>query len=205
MILSRITYSGATVAAALLDSFKAWARIDHDDDDAQLTLVLRRAMAALERQLGISIATATWEFVPYTDTLVDTLPVIVPHWCGCDPIGNRPTSMVTIPLVGVRSFTATDVDNVDVTADFVLVMPSLDDVLGPARLRAKVGNIPADTRFVVTVGSEDDDDMPPEVTDVLYRFALYLWESRESAAERSMTEVPDWATRAFGSLWVPRV
>lgn len=203
MILIRTQYEDAATAQAMLASFKQWARIDHADDDVQLELVLRRAMASLERQLGISIVSAEWEFVPFTDTLQDTSPPYVPQGCGCEPVTLRPASQVVVPVLGVSSFTASDVGGGDVTADFTLVHPYQDMVTGRARLIAKTGTIPADTKFILVVGATAD--MPAEVIDVVYRFALYLWENRESATDRAMSEVPDWLNRSWGTLWVPRV
>ena len=35
-----------------------------------------------------------------------------------------------------------------------------------------------------------------ELVDLILRYSLFLWENRESATERGMSEVPDWLNRA---------
>jgi len=44
-----------------------------------------------------------------------------------------------------------------------------------------------------------------ELVDLILRYALFLWENRESATDREMSEVPDFLNRAWGPFWSPRV
>jgi hypothetical protein len=200
--LARLSYEPGILAEELLPDFKAWARIDHTDDNSALELMLSRTMGLLERQWGVAIAPAIWEWVPRSGAYA--LPTGVPEnrlACACPPLVSW--SYVPIPLRGITGATVAH-GGVDVSNTFALAGDTVYGDFGQMYLQALVD--PIQTDDVVTLNVETSATMlPPELVDVLFRYALFIWENRESATERGMAEVPDWINRAWGPFWSPRV
>lgn len=209
MSLSRLSADYNALPDALLVPFKAWARIDHDDDDASCKLTIARTIDLLERQLGILIAPQEWLWIPRDDMGNATTDNRLACYCQhCGPMVSW--SYLPIPLRGVTAFTVSREGN-DVSADFRLAGDISYADFGQSYLASANGVQVADEITLkggATVSGTAPDlmtDLPPALLDLIFRYGLFLWENRESATDRAMSEVPDWVNRSWAAFWVPRV
>lgn len=192
--LLRTVYDAHAVPDALLVAFKAWARIDHDDDDDALRLNLARVVDLLERQFGIAIAPQEWAWLP----LQPRSPASARFGSALPALG--------LPVRGVADFTATrgaeDVtDEYEIEGAGALSGTAYDEL----RLVRAGGILPGDT-LLLTAGVTVDtvDALTPALVDLLLRYGLYLWENRESGSAATLADVPDWVNRAWATFWTPR-
>ena len=210
MTLARLTSEVTELATELLVPFKAWARIDHDDDDASLTLTLARALDLLQRQWGVVLIPSEWRWVPRPEGSGLDLQTDNRLLCFCQhPAGRLSWSAVPVPIRGVSGFTV-EREGLDVSAEFTLSGDIFYGDFGQTYLTSADGIKPADVVTLVggpvnATDEADADMLPPAVVDVLFRYSLFLWENRESSTDKQMSEVPDWINRAWALFWVPRV
>jgi len=217
MRLIRTEYHADTLAAALLPKFKEWARIDHNDDDALATSMLAAVIASLERQWDIAFAPARYEWRPYETNAV---PPDRPYnaawpWRAGYPSPSAWT-YVPVPIRGISTFKVlkppyTGGAN-DVSANFVLAGDLNYATFGQTFLQAKAGTTGLQPDWQVILETEgiyhDPEDtsyLPPALWNVVARYALFVWENRESAMPTNLQEVPDFHDRAWAVFWAPRV
>jgi hypothetical protein len=204
--LVRIVRDDAAWTAYLLDDFKQWARIDHTDDDASLKLMLASVTDLLERQLGISIAPAGWHWVPReANDPLDTIDRGPCHHA------RQLWTYVPVPFRGAIEFTVSRASG-DVTSEFVLDGDTHPGNFGQQYLAAVSGaaGVAVDDAVMLAVGFDPAKDsieqLPPALLDVLFRYALYIWENRESVVVgNTVNEMPDFLSRAWAPFWTPRV
>ena len=184
--LVRKEHDARALAASLLPTFKDHARIDNTDDDAQAELTLARAISQLERQYGIAIAPQVWAWV----------------W-GYDPLGfrGRIPTREAVPVKNVYSYSV-DFNGDDISAQFSLVAAA--DLTGESFLYNPTGFIPGAV-IELSAGYQAADDIDVTLLDLILRYAAYLWENREAAADNKLDFVPDWVNQAWAAFWVPRV
>jgi hypothetical protein len=207
MKLVRKSYDPRALATAMMVGFKEWARIDHDDDDNSITLTLARTIGLLERQFGVLIASQTWEWLPRT--VSDTTGYAdAPENRLCCANGGARVSWfyVPIPLRGITSVTGYRPGMGDITAYFRLAGDSTYSNFAQTYLESLQSDMQVEPEDVFTLATNVVYDIVPfELVDVILRYALFMWENRESATERAMAEVPDWLNRAWAPFWSPRV
>lgn len=197
----------AALAAAFLDSFKSWARVDHNDDDEALELLLAEAMNLLERQLGISIAYQEWTWTPIPEPgTPGTRAGSGTNRLACCGGGPAVSSgYLPIPIRGVQSFTVTRGEPpVDVSDQFYLSGETYWGDFGQTYL-ASYSGVQASDDIVLVAGTDDAAEVPPALVNILFRYALFLWENRESGAAHAVTEMPDFLQRAWSIYWTPRL
>lgn len=187
------------LALLYLPQFKAWARIDHTDDDDSLSLMLAGAIDQLSRQLGIEIALGEWTWSPVDPGMPGNTNRLA---CACNPPGWSAT-YIPIPVRGVTSFTV-DRGGVDVSNDFHLSGDTYWGDFGEMFLASDGGAQVGDVVTLVS-GTLDEADVPFGLTSIIFRYGLYIWENRESASEKNLSEVPDFLLRAWSVYWTPRV
>jgi hypothetical protein len=191
-------------------AFKEWARIDHTDDDNSITLVLARTIALLERQFGILIASQSWEWTPRSaeDSAGASGAPENRLCCRNGTQGGQPVSWgyLPIPLRGITGFSGYRIGFGTLNPYFQLAGDTTYGNFAQIFLESIDAAIPIEVGDVFTLDTEVTYDIVPfELIDVILRYALFLWENRESATEREMREVPDWLNRAWGPFWTPRV
>lgn len=174
-----------TLPGVLLDDFKAWIRVDHADDDAAISSTLARAISQLERQFAVSIHPRVW-----TETITEL---------GAAFYLQEPP--VPVPLRGIVNFTAFR-GGVLVPDEYKLLRDYRAYPFGPVFLTGPF-LVDDDLGFQVGFGI-GPFQMPPDLMDVVFRYAAFMWENRESGAERNLSEMPDWVDRAWSGFWVPR-
>jgi hypothetical protein len=186
--LSRQSIDYTALPAALLDDFKAWARIDHTDDDRGLSLILARAIELLERQFGVCIAPSVWTWRPVVDAMAGNRLA-----CGCYGAPAYSANLAPVPLRGVVAFTVMrgDVPD-DVSSQFELV--GGDDTFAQLYLASAEGVGQSDVVQLETGQPIDPDKFPPALMDVVFRYALFLWENRESAPTEALATCPTSST-----------
>jgi hypothetical protein len=213
MSLIRKTYNGRDLATELIPAFKAWARIDHTDDDNAITLLLARTISLLERQLGILIATQTWDWIPRVKDYGTAAPANAPEnrlQC-CNGFPAISWGFLPVPLRGItkitvkRPNTGQGSPTTDVTAQFQLWGDVNYCEFGQIYLQG-INGATVEVADIVTLQTEVTEALLAyELVDIILRYALYLWENRESATASAMAEVPDFLSRTWGPLWSPRV
>jgi hypothetical protein len=209
--LIRKTYDAQALATELLPTFKGWARIDHNDDDTAATACLARTIGQLERQFGILIASQQWEWTP-RDVQSPAQPANLPEnrLCCCQGMPPFSWGFLPLPLRGVTDATVTRVvpppdPPADVSDQFRITGEVNYSDFGQAYLQGLDGATVQIADVVTLATNVTADIVPPELVDVILRYALFIWENRESATDRGMTDVPDWLNRAWGPFWSPRV
>lgn len=199
-----ITRDGAADYMALatdyLPQFKSWARIDHDDDDDSLTLTLAGAIEQLSKQLGIDIARGVWLWIPISASAPGVTNRLA---CACAPQGWSST-YIPVPVRGVVSFTVSRGEPpVDVSAGFHLAGNLYWGDFGETFLASDAGAQVGDV-VRLTGGTDTASDVPPALTNIVFRYGLFIWENRESATDKTIAEVPDFLLRAWSIYWTPR-
>lgn len=190
MSIYRIAYDVQSLASDLLPLLKAQSRIDRTDEEAQATEVIARAIGRIERQCGICIAPAQFEWMPRDPDRNPTL-------SGWDVWRDVP-----IPVRGFNEITGTDSGGTALTYTLRGDVQQLN--FGRAWIeRTPSGMQPSDL-WTIKAGYTTAADMPPELRDTVIRYAAALWENRE-AWGNNVDVVPEWLTEALGIFWVPEV
>lgn len=187
----------ADLVEALLPPFKAYARIDHDDDDDGLKLILSETVALLERQFGVAIAPQVWawQLDGTTATSANRLA------CACDGL---PASAI-VPIRGVNDWRASrGTPPVDVTAEYSMAGNLYWADFSPLALERAGGIVGGDTLELIA-GMPEGGSLSPGLFNLVFRYGLFLWENRESGGAQDLTEAPDWLLRVWSTYWTPRL
>lgn len=186
----RVSYDVMALAAAMLPLLKAQSRIERADEETQATEILARAIGSIERQCGIAIAPQEWTWTP---RLVSTVWNATTEW-----------ALSEVPVRGVAKMIATAADG-STRTDFELIGNAEQGAFAALHIVFPEG-MPVGTVMEIEAGWDNPADMPPELRDVIVRYAASLWEFREAWATGSAVDtVPEWVNASLGSFWVPRV
>lgn len=162
-----------TLPDEMLPMFKTHCRVSFPDDDQYLQLCLIRAIDLAERHWG--------SFVFGTVVL----------WTTSYSAQRR-----QVPVVPVMSFTASDAEGNDVTAEYRIRSDYFERLDGQP--------VPAGLSVTLQCGYDAYADMPPSAIDVSFRVGAHFYENREAVTSYSLDAVPMWLTDLLLGNWVPR-
>lgn len=174
--MSIIVIEAPTEEPVSLDELKAFARVDHDDDDALLTSLGIAAREFVETTTGRALMTQTLEMVTPTFPL-DTL------------------RLPRFPVQSIESFTYLDrsgdqetlVENTDYFVDTDTVPPMLQS----ARYWPAVADRSNSVRVRFVAGYDSADKVPQTIKTVICALAAHWYESREPVViGAAVNEVP---------------
>lgn len=169
-----ISVDRSSLPTEMLPMFKTHCRVTFADDDDYLKLCLQRSIDLFERHSGRTVfeTQAFWGI-------------------------ERSALRLLTPLVPADTFSASDKDGNDVTADYEIKS-------GEWFQRVDGQPIEAGLMVTLTAGYLDMIDLPPSITDIAFRVGAHYYENRESVTAYSLSEVPQWMNDLLLSNWIPR-
>lgn len=177
----------------LLDIAKQHMRVDFTDDDELIKGFVGASIDFFEVFSGLSIF----------DTEAIWTPNEYDRW---EDGGQR----VRCPIQPVRSWTATDADDTDVSANYRISGTSFGSGRAAGSyLSLKQGFstvlVGTGISFAITAGYDDKGKIPPSMLNIILRSAARLYEDRESTTDDALKDVPDWFFELMAGNWVPRL
>lgn len=168
-----ISVDRTTLPGEMLAIAKTHMRVTFADDDAYIELCLSRAIDLYERHSGrLAFETvALWE-TPYS------------------------AQRLIVPVIPVQSFTASDSEGNDVTAEYRIRSDYFERVDGQP--------VPAGLSVTLQCGYAAYADMPPSPVDIALRISAHFYENRESVTSYTLEQVPQWMNDLLLGNWIPR-
>jgi uncharacterized phiE125 gp8 family phage protein len=158
---------------------KQHLRIDHEDEDLLIDMLIAAACERWEQSTGFLLMQQTWEYVADVFGTSATDPIIRLHKC---------------PLIALSSISYTNAAAEAATLDLATV--SVDNVSSPARVMAKtywptVATQLNAVRIRFTAGHTSANNVPRAVMVALMMMIAHMYEHREEASDVSLSAVPN--------------
>jgi len=179
MTLIKISQDSVTLVNEMFDMFKQHLRILHDVEDDTIHMYLAGAIDAIATYMGNDIFYTSYQ-VYYPQQPDYRPPSSLMGWyCGKWYISN-------VQII--------DTNGVDKVADYTIDYE-----------HGMIYPHPLDHQVWFNAGFQSAADVPPNLTNIIFRYAAHLFENREAVRVGEPKHLPDWVNFALASIWKPRI
>lgn len=186
MTIKRTSVDTAALAALLLPTVKAQARVEHDRDDALITSHVAAAIGTVERKCNVSINAAEYDVT--TDEL----------GCSSLPYAGAKGPNWALPFNNVTACKVLNGAD-DISASFELWSPDFGGSASSYLVGIDGQALPSPSVLSLTVGVATVAELAPDFVSLIARLAASMYENREASSGL-------WADGFAGelaSLWRP--
>lgn len=171
------------LANELLPEAKAWLRVNHCDDDAQITMLIAAAMGTFERTRGVTLFPTTYVWT------VDA-----------SFVGGFLNITPEQPITPISSWVAS-ASGSDVSSAYSLRASGQHGVT----FYSLVGEAQSGLGLTIVSGFASPDVMPATIKVLIFTLTSTYYEYREKFTPGNLERHPDWDNAEMAGFWVPRV